>query len=60
LETGLDAVCLAAEGVGLLEILKEDSRLLECDAVLLDSSTRRMYSSWIAMIVPNNWELLAQ
>jgi hypothetical protein len=28
--------------------------------VLLDSSTRRMYSSWIAMIVPNNWELLAQ
>jgi hypothetical protein len=31
LETGLDAVCIATEGVVLLEILKEDSRLLECD-----------------------------
>jgi hypothetical protein len=59
LETGLDAVCIAAEGVGLLAILKEDSLLLECDAVFMGSSTRRIYS-WTAMIVPNNWELLAQ
>jgi hypothetical protein len=60
LETGLDVVCIAAEGVGLLGILKEDSRLLECDAVLMGSSTRRIYSSWTAVIVPDNWELLGQ
>jgi hypothetical protein len=59
LEIGLDAVCLATEGVGLLEMLKEDSHLLECAAVLLGSSTRRIIS-WTAMIVPNNRELLAQ
>lgn len=46
LETGIDVVCIAVEGVGLLEILKEDSRLLECDAVMVDSSTRRLHSSW--------------
>lgn len=65
METGIDKnwhskLCIAAEGVGLLEILKEGLHRLECDAVFLVSSTRRIYSSWTAVIVPNNWELLAQ
>jgi hypothetical protein len=56
-ETDIDAVCIAVECVGLLEMHKEDSCLLECDAVLLGSSTGRIHSSWTedggTMIVPN-------